>query len=468
MLFTSSEFFVLLAITFVIYYLLRKEGHQKLILIISSFVFYAWNFPKLLILLCVSIAINILTVKAIKNGEASKRYWWATLGVIINLGILAFFKYSPLLGKTFFAEGSEFGQFLVSIPLPIGISFFTFQGLSLVVDTYRARNNDDNLPEDNKSLVESIALYIGFFPQLIAGPIVKAYEFLPQIKGKLLKDIDWEYCVKQLILGYFLKMVIADNLKDHTFWMQYPYFMELSGLNLLALLFGYSMQIFSDFAGYSLIALGLAGLFGYRLRDNFMFPYISSTFSEFWRRWHISLSTFLREYLYIPLGGNRKGKVRTYFNLMITMVLGGFWHGAAWSYAVWGAAHGIALAVERLMGDYMPFNWPKGLRFIKVIFIFSVVTLLWLLFRLPAFSEVILYVQQISLAPFFKGLDDLNTVFFIGMYSLPILAYHLIYLLNEKEKRKWFVSAEPVMYGALLFFILVNSGSSGSFIYFQF
>lgn len=468
MLFTSPEFFTLLACTFVLYYLVGKAALQKIVLVLASFVFYAWNFPKLLLLLCISIGINILTVKAIKKSKAIQRYWWAALGVIINLAILAFFKYSPLLGKTFFEEGSSVGEFLVSIPLPIGISFFTFQGLSLVVDTYRAKDGDDHLPEHTGSLVESIALYIAFFPQLIAGPIVKAYEFLPQIAAKVFREIDWEYCVKQLIVGYFLKMVIADNLKDHTFWMQYPYFMELSGLNLLALLFGYSMQIFADFAGYSLIALGLAGLFGYRLRDNFMFPYISASFSEFWRRWHISLSTFLREYLYIPLGGNRKGKARTYLNLMLTMILGGFWHGAAWSYAVWGAAHGIALAIERFINDALPFQWPKPLRFLKVTFIFSVVTLLWLLFRLPAFSEVLLYLSQIKNATFFKGLNDLNTAFFITMYALPVLSYHFWYLLKESEYKTRVLKLEPLLYAGLLFMILVNSGSSGSFIYFQF
>jgi alginate O-acetyltransferase complex protein AlgI len=450
------------------YYLVSKAAWQKGVLVIASFVFYAWNFPKLLILLCLSILINILTVKAIKRSQADQRYWWATLGVVVNLGILAFFKYSPLMGKTFFEEGSSVGTFLMGIPLPIGISFFTFQGLSLVVDTYRARDGDDNLPEHTGSLIESIALYIAFFPQLIAGPIVKAYEFLPQIALKSFREIDWEYCIKQLIVGYFLKMVIADNLKDHTFWMQYPYFMELSGLNLLALLFGYSMQIFADFAGYSLIALGLAGLFGYRLRDNFMFPYISASFSEFWRRWHISLSTFLREYLYIPLGGNRQGKARTYLNLMLTMVLGGFWHGAAWSYAVWGAAHGIALAIERLINDALPFRWPRAFRFFKVIFIFSVVSFLWLLFRLPAFSEVLLYLGQIRNARFFKGVNDLNTTFFIALYSFPILGYHFLYLFKEAGFQKLIIKLEPFLYAGLLFMILVNSGSSGSFIYFQF
>ena len=151
--------------------------------------------------------------------------------------------------------------------------------------------------------------------------------------------------------GYFLKLVVADNLKDFTAYLVYPGLMTLSSFTLLSMLIGYSFQIFADFAGYSLIALGLASLFGYRLMQNFNYPYISNTFSEFWKRWHISLSTFLKEYLYFPLGGSRKGRLRTYINLTITMVLGGLWHGAAWSYAVWGAFHGFALALERLIND---------------------------------------------------------------------------------------------------------------------
>ena len=276
-------------------------------------------------------------------------------------------------------------------------------------------------------------------------------------------------------------MVVADNLKDFTFWMQYPFFESISSIELSAMLFGYSMQIFADFAGYSLIAIGIAGLFGYQLRDNFMFPYISSSFSEFWRRWHISLSTFLKEYLYIPLGGNRKGNLRTYFNLVVTMILGGLWHGAAWSYAVWGIYHGFALAIERLLNQTLFLKsrdadaFQSDSTFVnffyavaQVLFVFIVVSLGWLLFKLPDFSQVIQYAKCMVTNPFVPG--DKGRLFFITIYSIPVVLYHLHYLLASKSMnyKSIFVKFQFLLYGFLLFLVLTNSGSSGDFIYFQF
>ena len=238
------------------------------------------------------------------------------------------------------------------------------------------------------------ALFKSFFPYLVAGPIVKAHEFYPQIEAKNLQDIAWETAFRCLVVGYFLKMVVADNLKDATFWIEYPHFLRHSSVGLLALLFGFSMQIFADFAGYSLIAIGLGHLFGYNLPTNFNFPYLSRSFSEFWKRWHISLSTWLRDYLYFPLGGNRKGKIRTYLNLFIVMFLGGLWHGASWKYAVWGSFHGLALAVERLFRNKinLPRHWV--LDSLRVLVVFSFVTFAWLLFRLPTLKQVYDYLGR--------------------------------------------------------------------------
>ncbi|MFN9911764.1 MAG: MBOAT family O-acyltransferase, partial [Pirellulaceae bacterium] len=219
--------------------------------------------------------------------------------------------------------------------------FYTFHGISLLVDVFRGRNLETF--ERDKSLYRHLAdtlLYLVFFPQLIAGPIIKAKEFYPQVTLKSIRQVDYQGSVRLLILGLFLKTVVADNLSEQTFWIAYPYFLGKSSADLLLLLYGYSAQIFADFAGYSLIAIGLARLLGYQLPDNFHFPYLASSIGEFWRRWHISLSSWLCDYLYIPLGGNQKGAVRTYFNLIIVMFLGGLWHGAAWSFAIWGLWHG--------------------------------------------------------------------------------------------------------------------------------
>jgi alginate O-acetyltransferase complex protein AlgI len=261
-------------------------------------------------------------------------------------------------------------------------------------------------------------------------------------------------------------MFVADNMKDHTFWIAFPYFESKSTIALLTMLFGYSMQIFADFAGYSLIAIGIAGLFGYKLRDNFNFPYISRTFSEFWRRWHISLSTFLKEYLYIPLGGNRKGPWRTYLNLMITMFLGGLWHGAAWSYAVWGTFHGLALAVERFFKDKIKVPANAFTNALRMLMIFTFVTIAWLLFKLPDFSQVIQYVQAVFANTDRKiGVDIIVPIFF---YSLPVVLYHAYYQYKEEISFNRVFKLEPYFYGLMLFFIITNSGSAQEFIYFQF
>jgi alginate O-acetyltransferase complex protein AlgI len=248
------------------------------------------------------------------------------------------------------------------------------------------------------------------------------------------------------------------------------------------------MQIFADFAGYSLIAIGVAALFGYRLPENFEFPYIARSFSEFWRRWHISLSSWLKEYLYFPLGGNRKGKARTYVNLFIVMFLGGLWHGAAWSYALWGTVHGGALAIERFLRDRTgadkrnPDLDPWYVQAGQILFVFFVVTAAWLLFKLPDFSHVVHYVKATAQnwdKPVLPG-----RVYNLVLFSIPVIVYHVGYLVIEKRQRRA-ASADPVAplmatpspalswlqpfgYGLMLFLIAVNSGSAGEFIYFQF
>ncbi len=397
MLFNSFPFLWLVLITFFLYYVPRLSKYQVHILVASSLFFYAYNNPILLILLLVSAGINILTSYYVVYGNQKRRKLNAIIGVASNLFVLAFFKYSPLFSKTFLEVSSSVSEFLINIPLPIGISFFTFQGISLMIDVFNQKyfKSKDIVSISLLTHAKKTLFFIAFFPQLIAGPIVKAHDFLHQINIKQLKNINWQIAFKNLVLGYFFKMVIADNLKDFTFWIAYPYFQGHSAINLITMLLGYSCQIFADFAGYSLIAIGLAHIFGYNLSINFNFPYISSSFKEFWKRWHISLSSFLMEYLYFPLGGNKKGKYRTYINLMITMLLGGLWHGAAWSYAVWGGFHGSALALERFLTDKIKIKSNIVLISIKRIMVFVFVTFAWLLFKLPEFSHVIAYVKTI-------------------------------------------------------------------------
>lgn len=460
MLFTSFEFIVLLVITLFVYYLGRTKKSQLLTVITASCIFYSWNHPSLLFLLFFSITVNYFVTEQILKGESHSKLF-ATIGVCVNLGVLSTFKYSGLIATSLNIQHGDIGQFLIAIPLPIGISFYTFQGISLVVDSYRGKVSAPRQSKPESYL--HYFHYISFFPQLVAGPIVKAQTFLPQISRKFVKDIDWYRCTRLLILGFFLKMVVADNLKNYTFWMEYPYFDGKATITLFTYLFGYSMQIFADFEGYSLIAIGLAGLFGYQLPKNFNFPYISKSFSEFWRRWHISLSSFLKEYLYFPLGGNRKGKTRTYINLFITMVLGGLWHGAAWSYAVWGLIHGIFLAAERFLRNTVTDGRIEQ-RFpvFKILLVFTVVTFAWLTFKLPEFTHVMAYLN--SMLTNFSIRDSYSMITFTLIYSLPVILYHGLYL----WKRDHVFTFERPLLAVMLMLIVTNSGTTQEFIYFQF
>jgi len=471
MLFNSFPFVFLVLITLFLFYNKKLLKYQVYILIVSSFVFYAYGQPYLLFLLFISASINALTsYKVYFANTKKKKRTYAIFGVVVNLATLSTFKYSPLFGKMVdnFDSLDGLGAFLLTVPLPVGISFYTFQGISLVVDLYRSEHQRECLlfkvdKNFTKHYTNTI-FFISFFPQLVAGPIVKAYQFYPQIKTKYFKDVDFESAFKILILGYFLKMVIADNLKDQTFWMAYPYFESLSSLTLVALLFGYSIQIFSDFAGYSLIAIGVAKLYGYQLPKNFNYPYIAKSFSEFWTRWHISLSSWLKEYLYIPLGGNKKGNIRTYINISIVMLLGGLWHGAAWSYMVWGGYHGFLLVLEKYLSTYIKLPQNIFLDILKVCVVFIFVTLGWLLFKLPEFTQAVQYLLALGgnlNIPHKK--DILMMIFF---YSLPIIIYYVNYIMTQKLNKNYLDSS--FIYSVLLFLIVTSSGSSGEFIYFQF
>jgi alginate O-acetyltransferase complex protein AlgI len=472
MLFNSIEFIYLLIVTFILYYLPPLRRFQIFILTAASLIFYAYHDPALLSLLIVSILVNAICSYGVLKSD--RRKMWATTGVAINLGLLIVFKYNHLLVNTFLNSWRHSGNIVdlfAGLPLPIGISFFTFQGISLMIDVYRnpkGQGAHGVEVKDFKSHLIKTAFFKAFFPQLIAGPIVKAHDFYYQIASKKFSEIPWDIALKNLVLGYFLKSVIADNLKDQTYWIMYPYFKTLSSFDLVFMLFGYSMQIFADFAGYTYIAIGCAYLFGYTLPINFNWPYISTTFSEFWNRWHISLSSFLKEYLYIPLGGNRKGPIRTYFNLFVVMFLGGLWHGAAWSYAVWGSFHGIMLAIERfLTGQGLIKNKPEGLeKYLRMAFTFAAVSFAWLLFKLPHFSDAVEYVQAVLQNT--HGFEIGKTrILLICVYSAPIILLHFYQLL----KNRFYVPImrfESLYYAALLFLILVNRGTSGEFIYFQF
>lgn len=472
MLFNSYSFIFLVLITFSLYYTELFKYHQIYILILSSAIFYGYSQPYLLVLLFLSASVNAITSYITFFCKNKKLI--AIVGVIFNLLVLAFFKYNKLIdGITYdiTAESGQFLSFIVTLPLPIGISFYTFQGISLVMDVYKPyKKLSINISKNFFRHYRNTLFFISFFPQLIAGPIVRAHDFFPQISIKNIKKLDFDYIFRTLILGYFLKSVIADNLKDQTFWIAAPYFESQSSLTLLVMLFGYSVQIFADFAGYSLIAIGVAALFGYKLPQNFDFPYISGSISEFWKRWHISLSSWLKEYLYIGfLGGNRKGNIRTYVNLIIVMFLGGLWHGAALSYGIWGLWHGIGLIIERKF-KITEMNKKAGLISVslRVAFVFSFVSFGWLLFKLTDIQDAIDYLTAIKRNVNIR--HSYAIIINIVVYSLPVVLYHMFYLAKKNYINilRTILMYDYVIYAIMIVMIFINGGISGEFVYFQF
>lgn len=509
MLFNSWEFLVLLIVTFALYYAPWSRGGngkawQVTLALTASIVFYGWEDPKLIGLLAISCVGNsiatgrIILHKVAGNDALVKR--WTLRAVIMNLALLGIFKYLPFLAGLMPFLPSEWVAAVKTIPLPIGISFYTFHGISMIVDVARGevtREGGALVSDGGRSGrfargVRDIGFYLLFFPQLVAGPIVKAKVFWPQIAAKRIEDIPWRQVIRALITGYFLKIFVADNLSEQTAALTLgpASLATASPLNLIPLLYSYTFQIFADFAGYSLIAIGLAAMFGYRFPANFNFPYLATSFTEFWKRWHMSLSGWLRDYLYIPLGGNRKGPVRTYINLFLVMFLGGLWHGAEWKFAVWGSLHGLALATERLWAGRRGAGGgsqvegfvthrmvsPKQssisnslVSVLRWLITFHLVTALWLTFLMPDMASIVAYFKGT-----FSGKSGFAgpPIFSLLYYGAAVVFYHAWGWL--KEHRGIFASSlanspmEPILHGVMLFLIFTNPGAPRGFIYFQF
>ncbi len=486
MLFNSWSFFLLLVITVALYYAPWFRGHhgkawQVMVALIASVIFYGWEDPKLLGLLAVSCMGNsVATARIILykvQGDDLRVGQWVKLAVILNLALLGIFKYLPFIVGMIPILPDSWVVAIKSIPLPIGISFYTFHGISMIVDVARGevtRESDTMMSSGTRFAkgVRDIGFYLLFFPQLVAGPIVKAKQFWPQIAAKRWHDIKWVVVYRCLILGYFLKMVVADNLAEQTVQLTKPWIVDLAPLDLIALLYGYSLQIFADFAGYSLIAIGLAALFGYQFPINFNFPYLSTSMTEFWRRWHMSLSAWLRDYLYVPLGGNRKGEMRTYINLFLVMFLGGLWHGAEWKFALWGTLHGILLAIERFFyrkRSKESFNDTSPLRAITGWFYtFHAVTLLWLTFLMPDMKQILLFFNELTIRQSPHG----PLIFVPLIFGSFVVVYHAFALIRtlKPQWRETLIGryTEAALFGVMLYATIVNFGAPQGFIYFQF
>jgi alginate O-acetyltransferase complex protein AlgI len=440
----------------------------------GSYLFYGWWDWRFLSLIFFSTVVDYLLSKKIHSSESDKfRKLWLILSLSTNLGLLFVFKYLNFFIDSFskisLALGLGSNIDSLNIILPVGISFYTFQTLSYTIDVYKKELR----PESN---FITFATYVSFFPQLVAGPIVRASTLLPQFQK--IPPIDINRISSGLLLvciGYFRKVVIADTiapLVDQGF--QNP---ELfSSIHIVIIVFLYAFQIYCDFAGYSDIAIGIARILGFDFPNNFNFPYFSKNFSEFWTRWHISLSSWLRDYLYIPLGGSRNGKLNTMKNLMITMLLGGFWHGANWTFVIWGFLHGGYLILQRIqlplvrriiMKDFIVFDMAK------IIFTFILTCFAWIFFRSQSLDQAIIIVQKVL------DLDLLNIGsikfkfdVFKGVFFVTLLIVCEMLYCNFKNQLKDILRSHYIKFAlsSLIIWTVILFGSFGvnQFIYFQF
>src|SRR3984957_4500534 len=454
MTFPSWQFGGFVAIVFGVYYLPPLRSLQVRLLVVASLFFYGYGQPGLLPLLAVAVlGTYLFLILALRN-----RALWLPIGISFNLALLAFFKYKFLFigPASSGAAGLAPIDFLLKSPLSIGISFFVFHNISLLVDL--------TAKKDQRPDLKSVFLYIIFFPQLVSGPITRAEMFMPQIRPKYFGEIPFVEAAKWILTGFFFKLYIANNLNEMTSYMDFPLYETLRTQARWLLVFLYSYQIYADFFGYSAIAIGLALLFGYRLPINFNLPYISVSFSEFWTRWHISLSSWLRTYLYVPLGGNRHGAFRTYLNLMIVMGLGGLWHGAGLGYLLWGLLHGVLLVIERPFLARLATIDSAAFRTARMGFVFVCVTMLWIFFKLPNFDHAISYLSGM----FTSSTNPNPPKLFYNLallYSLPVLIQHLV---PRSRFEQTLGGAEPYLYGLMAALMYLEAGPETSFIYFQF
>ncbi len=471
MLFNSLSFTLFLCIVLILYYIkIFNWTSKKRMLLLASYVFYGlWN-PPLVILLWISTIVDWTAGNKLALEEnQQKRKLWLLLSMFVNLGFLAFFKYGDFLLDNFItianAAGFEYQPYKMDIILPMGISFYTFQTMSYTIDMYYKKM------KPAKTFLD-FALYVTFFPQLVAGPIVRAKDLITQFyepKKATIKQFIWGLFL--LTLGLFQKVVLADTLLSSTADKVFKPGQVLNFWDAWTGTLAFSGQIFFDFAGYSTCAIGIALMLGIILPDNFKYPYASLGFSDLWTRWHISLSTWLRDYLYIPLGGNRHGITRMYAALMITMLLGGLWHGAAWTFMVWGGLHGTYLILERLQKQYLPFKITVWNGMFLAFTTFTCVNITWVFFRAREFETAWNMIRSMFyLNP--EGTKILQTFDIIKVLTLISVLFITHWFMRNTSVKEVSLKISPIILGiiwSIMFFLIaIAQGSGEQFIYFQF
>ncbi len=473
MTFNSLTFLAFFALVVLLHRLPFSWTMKKTNLLVASYIFYAaWN-PPFVVLLWLSTAIDWWAARRLHEARTERaRRGFMLVSVVVNLGLLAYFKYGGFVLENFAAAmatvGMDWQAPAWDIVLPVGISFYTFQTMSYTLDVYLRRAK----PAD--SLLD-FSLFVTFFPQLVAGPIVRPTDLLPQFaqpRTATPPQVLWGLML--MVLGLFQKMVIADGLlaptADDVFGATELLAPADAWLGTLA----FSGQIFCDFAGYTTIAIGCSLVLGFSLIDNFRSPYAAIGFSDFWRRWHISLSSWLRDYLYVPLGGNRRGTARTYANLMITMLLGGLWHGAAWTFVVWGGLHGLYLCAERVLNQRVG-HWAVWDRWISrlglALLTYALVNITWVFFRAQDFDTAWRMISAMLLldtggTPLLDTFPVVATLVTIGL--MLVVQWTMRSRELHAEVQRFPAWAVGMAWGVMMVLIAITQSDGDAFIYFQF
>jgi alginate O-acetyltransferase complex protein AlgI len=473
MVFNSLTFVLFFAVVLLLHNLPLPWSLKKVNLLVASYLFYAaWN-PPFVLLLWTSTVVDWLVARQIHRQETHRsRKAWLIVSLVVNLGFLGFFKYGNFMLQNWQALMNAVGVHYHApewnILLPVGISFYTFHSMSYTLDIYWRRA--EPIPK-----LFDFALFVAFFTQLVAGPILRISDLVPQFsrpRTATRDQLSWGLAL--MTFGLFEKVVLADGVFSPAADAVYRVKGAVTALDAWLGTLAFSGQIFCDFAGYSIIAIGAALCLGFNIPNNFRFPYSAMGFSDFWRRWHISLSTWLRDYLYIPLGGNRKGEARTYVNMMLTVVLGGLWHGANWTYVIWGSVHGAYLCIERWITQRTA-RWrlPTGPAFqlLLVLLTYTLLQITWVLFRSRTFPAALtmlgamlgLHAHPVAVLPTVKIIETL------------ICSIGLVYVqwyMRDKRIEDVITQASPRLVAAawacMAFLIIIAQGRGDAFIYFQF
>lgn len=473
MLFNSFIFLVFFIVVYTLYLLLNSNYKaQNILLLIASYIFYGywdWRFNALL---AFSTIVDFTVGKFLQNTkEEKKRKLLLFISIFFNLSVLGFFKYFNFFAESFAGLlqvfGLEANWVTLNVLLPVGISFYTFQTMSYTIDVYKR-----NLQPINNFL--DFALFVSFFPQLVAGPIERATTLIPQIiSPRYVKLQQINAGIYLIIWGYFKKVVIADNMAiiANSVFNNYT---QYQGLDILIGILAFTIQIYGDFSGYSDIARGLSKLMGFELMVNFKLPYFALNPSDFWSRWHISLSTWLRDYLYIPLGGNRQGTFNTYLNLFLTMLLGGLWHGAAWNFVIWGAFHGLILIIYRIFDKKPKDVEPKNAKssylslLSKMLLMFILTNIGWVIFRSNSVYQIYYMLANVGF-----NLSDQSLIwgYDLVFFCLPLLLVQIYQYVTRDllilTKHKPLIRV-PIYAFLIIWICVFGVRESGEFIYFQF